>query len=153
MPAGLGLHPWFVGAVRVGLEADAVYPTNSGSPPRPEPVDATRFDLRSSPDLPDGLDATWSSLRRSSVQLAWPEAGIAAELEIRTSAAACVAVATPADPDATAVEPQTHGPDGLRRLVLGEPDPLSLLAPGASLRLDLRLRVRRTTGAGAVAGS
>jgi hypothetical protein len=55
-----------------------------------------------------------------------------------------VAIATPTEPDATAVEPQTHGPDGLRRLVNGEPDALTLLGPGQALALELELHVERS---------
>jgi galactose mutarotase-like enzyme len=90
------------------------------------------------------MDATWV-LSEPSVRLWWPKAGIEAELEIRTDDVACVAVATPADPAATAVEPQTHGPDGLRRLVHGEPNAPTLLPPGGRLVLDLRFRVARLT--------
>jgi hypothetical protein len=52
-------------------------------------------------------------------------------------------VATPADPDATAVEVQTHAPDGMRRLLAGDPGALRWLEPGAELRLDVSLAVRR----------
>lgn len=145
MPAGLGLHPWFVRPVEVGLPAETVYRSNADSPARPGPVDGTAFDLRSSTTPPREVDATWSSMLRPSVRLRWPDAGIQAELQIRTDAAACVAVATPADPDATAVEPQTHGPDGLRRLVNGEPDALKLLPPGEAIGLELQLHVQRVT--------
>lgn len=144
MPAGMGLHPWFVRPVEVSLPATRVYPTNADSPARPEPVERTAFDLRTGTTPPDAVDATWASLREPSVRLRWPDAGIAAQLRIRTGAAACVAIATPPDPSATAVEPQTHGPDGLRRLVNGEPDALTLLPPGETLGLELDLHVERT---------
>jgi aldose 1-epimerase len=145
MPAGLGLHPWFVRPVHVGVAAETVYASNTDSPAQPQPVHGTVFDLRSSSPPPSGLDATWSSLLRPLVHLRWPDAGIEAALEVRTDAAACVAVATPTDPDATAVEPQTHGPDGLRRVANGEPDALTLLPPDGTQRLELQLRVRRVT--------
>jgi hypothetical protein len=51
-----------------------------------------------------------------------------------------VAVATPTSLDATAVEPQTHAPWGLRRLAAGDPDGLALLGPGEVLGLELRGR-------------
>jgi aldose 1-epimerase len=146
MPAGLGLHPWFVRPLEVGLAAEAVYPSNAGSIGRPEPVRGTRFDLRTAGEPPGELDATWSSLAPSSVRLRWPQARVEADLDIRTEASPCVAVATPSDPGATAVEPQTHGPDGLRRLLAGEPDAPTLLPPGEALQLSVELRVRRSDG-------
>ena len=54
-----------------------------------------------------------------------------------------MAVATPPDLDAIAVEPQTHAPDGLRRLLDGRADGLAWLPAGESLALDLEIRVRR----------
>lgn len=142
MPAGLGLHPWFVRPLHLGVPAAAAYRTNTSSAPTPEPVDGTDLDLRAISEPPSGVDATWSSLLPATVALRWPLAGIEADLTIRTDAAACLAVATPADPDATAVEPQTHGPDGLRRLLKGEPEALVPLAPGGVLSLDAELTVR-----------
>jgi aldose 1-epimerase len=143
MPAGLGLHPWFRQPLEVRVPAETVYSRNTDSPDRPQAVDGTAFDLRTTSMPPGELDATWSSLTPPSVRLRWPDVAIEAELEIATRAAACLAVATPTDPDATAVEPQTHGPDGLRRLINGEPDALTMLAPGGTLGLALRLRVQR----------
>jgi galactose mutarotase-like enzyme len=54
-----------------------------------------------------------------------------------------VAVATPPDLDAIAVEPQTHAPDGLRRMLDGRPDGLTMLPPEASLALDVEIGVSR----------
>ena len=51
----------------------------------------------------------------------------------------CVAVAAPEGLGAVAIEPQTHGPDGLRRVAQDEPDAPRLLDPGASMRFALRL--------------
>jgi aldose 1-epimerase len=144
MPAGIGLHPWFVRPLEVRVPAAAVYRSNADSPPRPEPVDGTPRDLRSTTEPPSGLDATWTSLQEPSVELHWPLLGLAAQLVARTDSPVCVAIATPPDPDATAVEIQTHGPDGLRRLGNGEPDAMALLQPAAGMELRLELRVRRT---------
>ena len=146
MPAGLGLHPWFVRPVEVGLPAEAVYRSNTDSSTLPEPVGGTAFDLRSTAPPPGGLDATWSSLLRPSIHLRWPASRIEAELAFRTAARPCVAIATPTTPDATAIEPQTHGPDALRRLRTGEPDAPALLQPGDSLELAVELHLRRTAG-------
>ena len=54
-----------------------------------------------------------------------------------------MAVATPPELDAIAVEPQTHAPDGLRRLMDGRPDGLSWLPAAESLAFDLEIRVSR----------
>mgnify|MGYP000085348226 CR=1 FL=1 len=143
MPAGLGWHPWFVRPLEVAVPAARAYRSNTGSTPEPEPVDATPFDLRAGAPVAGGLDATWSSPRPGRVALRWPRDRVEAKLDVETDGSPCVAVATPSEPDATAVEPQTHGPDGVRRLVNGEPDALALLAPGETLALEVRLTVRR----------
>lgn len=142
MPAGIGLHPWFRRPLELRVPADAVYPANSESPARPEPV-SSAFDLRSQRRPASGLDATWAGVTPPVIELVWPDEGIRASLEAVNSGPLLVAVATPSDRDAIAVEPQTHGPDGLRRLRDGEPDALRLLEPGASLSLELRLTVER----------
>jgi aldose 1-epimerase len=143
MPAGLGLHPWFVRPLEVTLPASKVYRANTDSPPEPEPVDGTSLDLRSGKAPPGDTDATWTALQEPSVHLRWPGARLEADMRIH-AAAACVAAAAPAEPDATPVEPQTHGPDGLRRLMNGEPDAMALLAPGEELSLGIQLEVRRS---------
>ncbi len=94
----------------------------------------------------DGLDGTWTALAAPRIELAWPEAGVVAGIDVEADSL-LVAVATPPHLDAVAVEPQTHGPDGLRRLANDEPDPLTLIAPGETLRLGLRLTFERA-GAG-----
>ncbi|HEY3162879.1 MAG TPA: hypothetical protein VGJ71_00890, partial [Candidatus Limnocylindrales bacterium] len=53
---------------------------------------------------------------------------------------------SPGDKDAVAVEPQTHAPDGIRRLLKGEPGALSLIRPGETLPLTMRLSFERTAG-------
>lgn len=141
MPAGLGLHPWFRGPIQVSLPARSVYRSNADSPVAPEAV-AGHFDLATRAEPAAGLDATWVDLDEPVVELAWPDAGMVARLSVETSApAVLVALASPAALGAVAVEPQTHGPDPLRRLRHREPDAPIQLAPGASLTLDLRLEV------------
>jgi aldose 1-epimerase len=137
MPGGIGIHPWFRRPVGLCIPAEAVYRANVESAPEPEPVDAAH-DLRIA-RVPDaGLDATWTELAAPRIDLAWRKAGINATLEV-DAARVLVAVATPAPLDAIAIEPQTHGPDGLRRLAGREPDPLTLIQPGGALELGLRL--------------
>ena len=137
MPGGIGLHPWFRRPVALRIPAEAVYRANAGSAPDPEAVTADH-DLRVA-RVPDAnLDGTWTALTAPRIELTWSGAGIAAGIEVE-AARPLVAVATPEHLDAIAVEPQTHGPDGLRRLANGEPDPLALIAPNETLRLGLRL--------------
>lgn len=141
MPAGLGLHPWFRTPLEVRLPARAVYRSNIGSAPVPEPVDGP-FDLARRATPAADLDATWTGLDEQTIELAWPDAGIVGLLSVETSApAVLVALASPATLDAVAIEPQTHGPDALRRLASGEADAPIMLPPGAALTLDLRLEV------------
>lgn len=137
MPAGLGLHPWFRRPVEVGISAAMVYPANAGSPPIPEPVSG-RLDLRRRRPLAPNLDATWADLATPRIDLAWAEHDINARIEIDADRV-LVAAASPAHVEAVAVEPQTHGPDALRRLLAGEPDELTLLEPGERLALTLRV--------------
>ena len=140
MPAGLGLHPWWRRPVRVALEAASVYPSNAHPADVPEPVGG-RFDLGSPRDPTRGLDATWTGLS-GPIELEWPELGLVGTLTVSPSVDH-VAVATPDDPDATAVEVQTHAPDGLRRLRDGLPGAMHLLGPGERLEVTATLTVRQ----------
>jgi aldose 1-epimerase len=138
MPAGIGIHPWFRRPLEVAFDADRVLVSNEESAPEPEHVRGDH-DLRSMREMPVGLDATWTALHRPDVaELRWPDAGIGATLHVsREGGYLCAA--SPAAFGAVAIEPQTHAPNGLRRLVLGEPGGLQLLDPGATLRLDVEL--------------
>jgi aldose 1-epimerase len=141
MPAGIGLHPWFVKPVRVGIAADEVFPRNVASPARPVPVSGP-YDLRAPGELGPDLDATWSGLHDPPVRLAWPAAGIGAEMAVRASTRYICAAGTAAI-SAVAVEPQTHAPQGIRRLLQREPGGLAWLDPGASLALEIELSFTR----------
>ena len=143
MPAGIGLHPWFRKPVEVAIPAEAVYPRNSDSPAHAERA-AGELDLARRRPLALDVDATWARARRPRIQLAWPDAGVNADIEVETPRL-LVAAASPAHLDAVAVEPQTHGPDGLRRLLGNEPDALNVLEPGEALNLEIRLIVSPRT--------
>jgi len=144
MPAGLGLHPWFRRPVLVAIRGDAVYRSNLDSEPEPVPVDGP-YDRRTVGEMPAGLDATWTRLSEPPVELRWPDLGLRADLRIAASTPHVVA-ASPGDLDAIAVEPQTHAPQGLRRLLRGEPGALAMLGPGRVLRLGLELAFERLGG-------
>lgn len=141
MPAGIGLHPWWQRPVELALDAELVYPSNTAPPPAPQPATGP-FDLRALAAPADDLDAAWTELGPRPLELAWPDLGISATL--RASATGDhVVVATPPGLGAIAVEFQTHAPDGLGRLLRGEPGAMRFLAPGEELRLDLEIVVRR----------
>jgi aldose 1-epimerase len=141
MPAGLGLHPWFVKPVQVAVPARRVYADNAAPAAEPAPV-GPPFDLRRLDAVADDLDATWTDLTGDAVELAWPGRDVAAALRFR-GAPAAVTAASPAASDAVAVEPVTHAPPALRRLLHDEPDAPALLPPGQTLAFDVDLRARR----------
>lgn len=135
MPAGIGIHPWFVCPAEIRIRAAAVYPRNPDSAAEPEPV-AGPFDLRQPRPMPDGLDATWTEVGTPPVELAWPNQGVSATMRV-TAESIYIVAASPAALDAIAVEPQTHAPQGLRRLLNHEPGSLTMLKPRGSLRLSV----------------
>ena len=139
MPAGLGLHPWLLRPVEVAIRADAVYPSNLEHRAAPEPVSG-RFDRSSLGTLPAGLDATWTGLREPPVEVRWPGAGLRGTLSFEAPTR-CVAAASADDVDAVAVEPETHAPHGLRRLLAHEPDGLRLLNSGETIELSIVLAI------------
>ncbi len=137
MPAGIGLHPWFLRPVRVAIHADGVFRENVGSTPLPEPVSG-RYDLRELGALAPDLDATWTGLHDPAVRLTWPDARVGATMRI-SAPSAYVCAAGGGERGAIAVEPQTNAPQGIRRLREGQPGALAPIAPGASLTLTVEL--------------
>lgn len=142
MPAGIGLHAWFAKPLRVAVPAQRVFTDNIAPRARPQAVEPP-YDLRRLDVMADGLDATWTELTSNSVDLAWPSHQLRAAFRFSETAAFLVA-ASPADKDAVAVEPQTHAPPALRRLVGHEPGAPALLAPGDVLAVDYELLVGRS---------
>jgi aldose 1-epimerase len=138
MPAGIGLHPWYRRPVRVQIDADLVFDSNLESQAAPKAVAHGRWDARGEAGMADGLDATWARLSVPAVTLRWPDVGVQATMRMSTRAAYVVA-ASPVELDAIAVEPQTHAPQGLRRLINGEPGAMAVLEPGNSLSLTTSL--------------
>ena len=141
MPGGLGLHPWWTRPLRVAVPGELVYPSNTRPPDRPEPARGN-FDLRSLAAPTRGVDATWTAVD-GPVELAWPALEIAATLRL-SGAGDHVVVAAPVGTDATALEVQTHAPDGLRRMLDRLPGALRELAPGETLELGIELDVQQT---------
>ncbi|TAJ99438.1 MAG: hypothetical protein EPO36_11935 [Chloroflexota bacterium] len=142
MPAGVGIHPWFRRPLEVRLAGSRVVPSNFDPAAEVEVV-AGPLDLRRLRPVPEGLDGTWTDLGEPVVELLWPESGLRAEISLRSDAGRCVALASPGDIEAVAIEPQTHLPQGLRRLLSGVPGGLHVLAPGATLRLTTEWRFSR----------
>lgn len=137
MPAGIGLHPWFRRPLLVAIRGDVVHAVNTASEPQPEPVHGP-FDLREIGEMAADLDATWTQLADVPVELRWPTLGLGASMRISAPSRYVVA-ASPSHLDAVAVEPQTQAPQGLRRLLNGEPGGLTMLAPGEALRLIVEI--------------
>jgi aldose 1-epimerase len=133
MPGGLGLHPWLTGNPPLTIRAASAYPTNIDPPAVPLPVNGD-LDMRQVRTLTLGLDATWVDLDDPAVVIAFPGIGVRAILRSESPTLHIVA-ANPDDRDAVAVEPQTHAPQGLRRLVRGEPGAMAVIQPGQSLEL------------------
>ena len=142
MPAGIGLHPWFLKPIEVAIRGESVYLRNQDTSPRPIAVAGTS-DLRSVARMADGLDGTWANLIGTPVELRWPDLGIRAEMRV-ASPSLCIVAASPAGAAAVAVEPETHAPQGLRRLLRGEPDALTMLPPGERLELVMELAFERS---------
>lgn len=142
MPAGLGLHPWFLRPLEVRINASRVVPSNTDPWAELIPVSGS-FDLRRMRPMPDDLDAAWLGVGDPAVELRWPALGITASLRARSDAGVWIVAASPQGHEAIALEPQTHAPHGLRRLLNGEPGALHLLAPGATLSLAIELAFQR----------
>lgn len=137
MPAGVGLHPWFRAQAQVAIHGNLVYPTNTNSPAQPVPVSGAH-DLRRLAQMSAGLDATWAALAEPAVELWWPDISLRATLRV-AAPAVHITAASPTDIEGLAIEPQTHAPQGLRRLLNGEPGALAWLAPGDELRQTIEM--------------
>jgi aldose 1-epimerase len=137
MPAGLGIHPWFRRPLLVAIRGDSVHPSNIATQPLPEPVRGS-LDLREVGEMALDLDTTWTDLAEPPVELRWPDLGIRATMRVSAPTTFIVA-ASPAHLDAIAVEPETHAPQGLRRLLAGEPGGLTMLDPRRALDLTVEL--------------
>lgn len=143
MPGGLGIHPWFRRPIDVRIDAPRVLTSNSDPTASIEPV-AGYLDLRALRRMPEDLDAAWPDPGDPAVELRWPELGVSARLRARSAAGISIVAASPGRLDAVAIEPQTHLPGGLRRLLDGEPGGLHLLQPREMMRLIVELTFSRS---------
>ncbi len=137
MPAGMGIHPWFLKPVRVAIHADRYFADNLATERDPAPVEGP-FDLRSARPMADGLDGTWADLGEPPVEFAWDELGLRATMRT-TPVVPYIVAASPGNIDAVAVEPETHAPQAVRRLLGNEPGGLVMLPPGESLQVAIDL--------------
>jgi len=143
MPGGLGIHPWFRRPIDVRIDAPRVLTSNSDPTASIEPV-AGYLDLRTLRPMPEDLDAAWPEPGDPAVELQWPEHGVSARLRASSDAGISIVAASPGRLEAVAIEPQTHLPQGLRRLLNGAPGGLRLLQPGGMLRLTVELAFSRS---------
>lgn len=141
MPAGAGIHPWFLEPVQVRVRAGQQIASNN-DPAAPHEEVTAELDMSDFRALPEEVDAAWSDVQQPAFELRWPSLGISAAL--RTSPPdVYVVAANPGTAGAVAVEPQTHAPWGMRRLLDGEAGGLTLLAPDATLTLESTLEFSR----------
>jgi len=135
MPGGIGLHPWFPLPVEVAIHGDTVYASNLDTSPVPQAVSGD-LDLRRPQRMAEGVDATWPDPADPPLELFWPERHLRATLRAPFPTLHIVA-AYAVERGAIATEPQTHAPQGLRRLLNGEPGALTLIEPGATIELPI----------------
>jgi aldose 1-epimerase len=139
MPAGIGIHPWYAGTVTLQMPAANVQIDNAQPLGRSTPV-LDDFDLRTGRVLPRGADGTWSALSEQRLRMRASHWGFDVTQSFSLTVSH-VAIARPTDFEATAVEPQTHAPDGLERLLAGVDGGMAVLPPGDELAVNFRWAV------------
>lgn len=140
MPGGLGLHPWFRRPQVAALHAGRALPSVDSELAEPQPVSGD-LDLRSAGGVPLGLDAAWTDLEDPAAELAWPDLRLTLELSVTPRR--WLVAATPPDRPGVAIEPQSHAPGGLRRLLAGQVGGLTWLEPDEVLEQRTTLRIRQ----------
>lgn len=144
MPAGLGIHPWFVaaGGLRVALPATLAYPLENFIPVAdPQPV-AGRLDRRALSPVPWGTDDVWTGLTERRIAIDWPEWDLAVDYTF-SEAADHVVLAAFERFGAVAVEPVTHATDGFHLLAEERQGAIDVLPPGATLSVTYEVAARR----------
>lgn len=138
MPAGLGLHPWFIrpGEGRLMLEAGAVWRVDARLIPTALAAPAGVFDWADGPridDAPfvDNAYAGWDGIARIADE--------ARMVTLEASAnAAWAHVYAPRGEGFVCIEPVTHRPDALNAPA-GEASGLVVLLPGETMAMSLRI--------------
>jgi len=136
MPGGIGIHPWFPTPVEVRINSALTYGNAKASTVHAVPV-AGDLDLRERAPLAQGVDATWADPGNPAFELWWPN-GLHAAVRALFPTLHVVAAYAP-ERAAIAVEPETNAPQGLRRLLNGEPGALALLEPGREICLPITI--------------
>jgi aldose 1-epimerase len=137
MPGGIGIHPWFPWPVEARIDCALTYGPNDSPNAQPVPVSGD-VDVRARQALAAGVDSTWTQAGDPPVELWWPSLGLHAQMHAPVPDLH-VTAANAADVQAIAVEPQTHAPQGLSRLLNNEPGALAWIAPGDELTLPITI--------------
>jgi aldose 1-epimerase len=136
MPGGIGLHPWFPVPVDVRIASSLTYGNAKDSHVEPRPVEGD-LDLRNRAPIAEGVDATWAQPADPAFELWW-RTGLHGALHAPFQTLHVVAAYAP-ERGAIAIEPQTHAPQGLRRLLNAEPGAMALIEPGDEITLPITL--------------
>jgi aldose 1-epimerase len=136
MPGGIGFHPWFPVPVDVRIASDLTYGNAKSSSVTPTPV-AGDLDMRQRGALAEGVDATWADPGEPAFELWWPDR-VHATVSASAPSLHVVAAYAP-ERGAIAIEPQTHAPQGLRRLLNSEPGAMTLIQPGNEMVLPITI--------------
>ena len=94
--------------------------------------------------MADDLDGCWADIADPAVVTRWPETGLTHDDAGRADRRRSSSRPARRDVDAVAIEPETHAPQAIRRLLQGEPLGLGWLAPGTSLVLAASLAFERS---------
>jgi aldose 1-epimerase len=137
MPAGIGLHPWFPTPVQVRVNSALTYGNAKSSSVQPVSVEGD-LDLRARATMAEGVDATWASPGDPPLELWWPS-GLHAVVQAPCPTLHIVGAYAP-ERGAIAVEPQTHAPQGLRRLLNDEPGAMRLIDPDEDMTLAITIQ-------------
>ena len=134
----LGVRP-----VEARIDCALTYASNAAPLATPETVSGD-LDVRTRQALANGVDSTWTRASDPPVELWWPDFGLHAQMRAPYPGLH-VTAANASDIQAIAVEPQTHAPQGLTRLLNGEPGALAWIKPGEALALPITIDFDWTT--------
>lgn len=145
LPYGAGFHPWFARDRDTTLmaPAEAVWLEQADHLPKArEPVTAhPDMDFNRPRPLPARWINNWFDGWDGKARIAWPQRGLAAEIEASEALRRYVVFSPAADADFFCFEPVTHPVDAFN--LPGEPQEhgLKVLAPGESLAVSTRIAV------------